>query len=486
MKKLTVYLWVFILFILSGYTACYAKSNSDTILTIMTENYPPLNFEKDGKATGQATEVVEELLKRTGTRGQIQILPWEKGYVAVQYQPNCALFTTVMTAERKKLFQWVGPISILETNFYGLKGSGIEIKTLEDAKKVKAIATVADYYSEQILKKEGFTNIKSFPDEESAVRKLLNGEVQLMIDDNTAMPAILKKVGANLDNVENVFTVSTDLAYIAFSKNTSPHLVSLWQEKLDEMKHDGSFDRIYAKWLPGQMPPGILQMMTEEYPPITFMKERKVTGFAADMVRRIASRLKVKDNIRLTSWKNAYNMASLHPNVILFSAERTPQREKLFQWVGPVGKNSAILYAKKGSEIKIDNLEDAKKVKAIATTTDWFTEQYLKSKGFTNLISSKDPAENLRQLIDGKVQLSIFTDLTIPEIAKNAGYSMNGLEPVYTVSQTYFYIAISKDTSPNMVKAWQTELDQLKKDGTFEKIYKSYLPNADMDGLLKQ
>ena len=184
-----------------------------------------------------------------------------------------------------------------------------------------------------------------------------------------------------------------------------------------------------------------------------------------------------------------FNRIFQHPNnftIRFYLLQRTPQREKLFQWVGPVGKNNAILYAKKGSGIKIDNLEDAKKVKAIATTTDWFTEQYLKSKGFTNLISSKDPAENLRQLIDGKVQLSIFTDLTIPEIAKNAGYSMNGLEPVYTVSQTYFYIAISKDTSPSMVKAWQTELDQLKKDGTFEKIYKSYLPNADMDGLLKQ
>ncbi|MDD5405684.1 MAG: transporter substrate-binding domain-containing protein [Sulfurovaceae bacterium] len=482
--RLTFYLWMVILSM-----QCMASPQKNAAhnaaLTILTQEHAPLNFKKDGKVTGQAAEVVKELMKRTDTHADIRSVPWEEGYRTTLKEPNTVLFATVMTPVRKELFQWVGPVTVLDTNLYAIKGSNIVIKTLDDAKKVSKIATITDYYSEQVLKKEGFTNLQSFPDEESALKKLLSGDVQLLVSDNTAMPTILKKAGLNADTVVSAFTVSTDLAYIAFSKNTSSNIVSRWQKNLDAMKRDGSFDKIYVKWLPGEIPPGIFQMVTEEYPPVTFMKDGKPAGFVTDIVRQIALRLKAKDNIRLTSWKNAYNMAILHPNVILFSAERTPQREGLFQWIGPVGKNSAILYAKKGSKIKIDSLEDAKKVKAIATTTDWFTEQYLKSKGFTNLVSSKDPAENLRQLMNGKVQLSIFTDLTIPEIAKSAGYSMNDLEPVYTVSQTYFYIAISKDTKPSVIKAWQTELDKLKKDGTFEKIYKSYLPDADMSGLLK-
>jgi len=143
------------------------------------------------------------------------------------------------------------------------------------------------------------------------------------------------------------------------------------------MKGDESFNRIYAKWLPSETPPGIFQLMTEEYPPITFMKEGKPSGLVTEMVQEIASRLHIPDNIRLTSWKNAYNMALLHPNVILFSTERTPEREELFHWVGPAGKNNTIFYAKKGSGIVIKTLDDAKQVEAIATTTDWFNEQYL-------------------------------------------------------------------------------------------------------------
>ena len=455
-------------------------------LTILTEENAPLNFTKEGKLTGQATEVVEELLKRSGTDATINVVPWEVGYKAVLEQPNTALFTTAMTPERKDRLQWVGPVTVHDTNFYALKGSGITIKTLDDAKKVVSIATVTDYYTEQVLKNEGFTNLQSYPNNQTALQKLLSGEVQLYITSNISMPVFLENAGATMDDVENVFNVSTELAYIAFSLTTPPELVARWQSELDGMKRDESFNKIYAKWLPSETPPSIFQMMTEEYPPITFMKEGKPSGFVTEMVQEIASRLHIPDNIRLTSWKNAYNMALLNPNVILFSTERTPEREELFHWVGPVGKNSAILYAKKGSGIVIKTLDDAKQVEAIATTTDWFTEQYLKKEGFTNLVSSEDPVENVRQLMNGEVNLSIFTDLTVPEIVKEAGYSMDNLEPVYTTIQTYFYIALSKDTRQEVQLAWQSTLDALKEDGTFEEIYQRYLPDTDLDDLLKK
>lgn len=227
-----------------------------------------------------------------------------------------------------------------------------------------------------------------------------------------------------------------------------------------------------------------LTILTEEYPPVSFMKDGKVSGFVTDIVREIMARQKISDTIRLVSWDEAYNTALKNPNVVLFSTERTDKREKLFQWVGPVGKNSAIFYAKKGSGIKINSLDDAKKLAGIATTKDWFTEQYLKGQGFKNLISSPVPATNVKQLMDGSVQVSIFTDITVPEIVKKAGYSMDNIEPVFVVSNTYFYIAMSQGTSREIVKKWQNALDDMKKDGTFEKIYRKYLPGADIKDLL--
>jgi polar amino acid transport system substrate-binding protein len=154
--------------------------------------------------------------------------------------------------------------------------------------------------------------------------------------------------------------------------------------------------------------------------------------------------------------------------------------------VGPVGKNSAILYARKGSGIRISSLDEARSVAAIATTTDWFTEQHLKRLGFSNLVSSPDPRVNVRQLMNGEVELSVFTDITIPEIVRSAGYSMTDLEPVFTVGRTYFYVALSLDTPAEVADAWQSTLDRLKQDGTFERIYHSYLPEAELSDLLNR
>lgn len=479
--------WLVILSLLLGFSAAAPAGATETAgLQILTEENPPLNFSENGEITGLASEVVRALVKRTGGRGNIRLVPWQEGYQALLEQPDVALFSTVMTAERKPLFQWVGPLAVLDTNLYALKGSGLTIANLDEARKLGKIATVTKYYSEQILRKEGFANTQSYPNREATVRALLEGDVQLLASSNLGMPAALKKMGRSIADVDAAFTLSTDLFYIAFSKATSPERVARWQNALDAMKRDGSFAKIYARWLPAEIPPGIFQLVTEEYPPVTFMKDGKPSGFVTDVVREIAARRNIPDTIRLTSWKNAYNMALLHPKVVLFSAERTPERETLFQWVGPVGQNSAMLYARKGAGIRINSLDKAKAIGPIATTTNWFTEQHLIREGFENLRSSPDPRENVRQLMKGEVQLSIFTDITIPEIVRDAGYRMDDLEPVFSVLQTDFYIAVSSDTPAEVARAWQSTLDSMKRDGSFEKIYRRYLPDADLDDLLKQ
>jgi len=136
-------------------------------LKIYTEAYPPLNFAEKGKVTGLATEVVQELIKRTSTGADIQLVTWEEGYKAVMEKPNVALFTVAMTPERKPLLQWVGPIALVNANFYARKGSDFGIRLLEDAKRIPNIVVVKEDYTEQLLKKEGFSNLEGVQRERS-------------------------------------------------------------------------------------------------------------------------------------------------------------------------------------------------------------------------------------------------------------------------------------------------------------------------------
>jgi len=483
MKRLCALLAVAVVGLSWG-LGCGTGGNGSAGIRLLTEEYAPLNYMDGGSLTGLSVEVVQELLKTMDRSASIEVVDWADGYRLAQQGPNTGLFSTAMTAERKDLFKWVGPLATVEARFYARKGTPLSIKSLDDAKRVGAIATVKDYYMEEELIAEGFTNLVSCASGAEAGQKVLSGEADLMPYNNVTMPQLLRQLGEDADALVPVYDLSMDVVYIAFSKDVPDATIEEWQAALDRIKRSGRFDSIYARWLPDETPPGILQLMTEDYPPVTFMQDGEVTGLATDMVKEICFRNRVPTRIRMTSWSSAYQMALVNPNVVLFSTERTEQREELFNWVGPIGHNITSFYARKGSGITVTSLDDAKRVAAIGTTTGWFSEQYLEGEGFTNLVSSPLPTDTVDKLINGEVDLAVFTDLTIPEILEQAGYAMDDIEPVYAVMTTYFYIALSLGTPQETVSLWRQTLQAMKDDGTFEQIYKKYVPGAGITDLL--
>lgn len=221
-----------------------------------------------------------------------------------------------------------------------------------------------------------------------------------------------------------------------------------------------------------------LVLLTEEYPPITYTgSDGKVTGIATEVVAEIMKRLQINYEIKLVKWDDAYAQALNNPNVVLFSTERTEKRENLFNWVGPVGTNITYFYAKKDSNLQISNLDTAKKVAKIATCSSWFTEQYLKDQGFTNLESFTDPKDDVNALVNKQVDLSVFTDMTIGNLVKDTGYSMSDIKPLYKLMETQFFIAISKGTSKYIVSNWQDAFLDLKNEGKLAEIYAKYVPD---------
>jgi len=480
MKKL-LYLCLMIIVFLTGLHANDGPDMSE--LVIYTEEFPPLNFMNNGVLTGQSVEVVKEIMENLGCQNEITILPWSDAYQKLLNEPHVVLFSTCLTAERKDLFKWVGPISTVDMYLYTSKDCTMQFSTLEDAKKAPTIAVLKDYASRSILKEKGFDNLVEYNSIQEVLPKLVNGDIKLFPSSNIVMKNELSKLGLNESDVIKSVLISSEYEFIAFSKETSSEVIKAWQETLDELKMDGTFGTIFSKWFPDEVPPGIIQIFTEQYPPLSFSENGQITGYGTEVVREILKDLGIPDNIRMSSWENGYNLCLTMPNFVLYTMKRTPLRDDLFQWVGPIGSNNTIFYAKKGSNLTINSMEDAKKVGKIATCSAWFSEQDLKNAGFTNLVSSPDPRENVRQLIEGEVDLSIFTDITIPDIAKEAGYSIDDLEPLFVVSSGDFYIALSSDTPKHVVKDWQNAFKKMYKDGTLKKLYDKWLPNSTMPEL---
>ena len=243
-------LWVFLAFLLLFKTAGAEE------LTVITEKSPPFNFVEKGVLTGSSTEVVREILRRLNLPDNIKVLNWARGYNLALTKPNIVLFSTTRTEDRENLFHWVGPIFKVRFGFYAKKGSGIRLNTLEDAKKIGSIATYKDDVKEQLLKAKGFTNLDSSKSPVSNLKKLISGRVALWLFDNLGVPLVARQIGIDPDDVELVLPFQDRYSYIAISKNTPETVVEEWQQTLDGMKRDGTFEQISRKWLPQESIPG--------------------------------------------------------------------------------------------------------------------------------------------------------------------------------------------------------------------------------------
>jgi polar amino acid transport system substrate-binding protein len=222
--------------------------------------------------------------------------------------------------------------------------------------------------------------------------------------------------------------------------------------------------------LAGCSQPG-LRILSEENPPYNFTDEMgNISGQSTEIVRRIVAASGSKADIEIMPWTQGYSIVQKDPGTALYSTSRMPQREQLFKWVGPIGTADNWFYCKQGADIKIASLDEAKKVKSIAVYKDDSNQIFLQGEGFTNLDVSQDPAECIKKLVDGKVDLWLGPAEGLQFIAYGAGINPAEIQPVKFVRKLDWYIAFNKETPDSTIQVWQKALDDLKKPGDAGKM----------------
>ena len=227
------------------------KQRFEEISHVYTGEYPPICFTKDGKATGVATEIVREIMKRLQVSYDIISLPWKRAYRYLLEEPNVMLFTVTHTKARENLFKWAGPIITSRLVFFAKRDSKIEIKSLEDAKKVDRIGLVQGYSVEKYLLQQGFTNLDNISaSEKTNPIKLMKDRIDLWATVDLVGIYNAKLQGVNPENMKVAYVIIKDqYKYIAFSKQVPDKIVQKWQDVLDEIKQDGTFEKILDKWM---------------------------------------------------------------------------------------------------------------------------------------------------------------------------------------------------------------------------------------------
>jgi ABC-type amino acid transport substrate-binding protein len=479
MQKRILKLWYLSFTFIFLFAGC-KKEESDNYhfeFQFITENYAPFNYESEGQITGLAPDLLKEITHGLSIPFEVELMPWEESYSILQNTDNAVLFSMALNAERKDLFKWAGPFAALEWRFYASSQSNLIINSMDDAKAAESIGVLADYAVTLHLESLGFTNLVYFNNHQEAFQHLLDGEIDLYPSDLYSAKSALENIGYLYYNVRSVWPIKTDLLYFAFNKNVPDDVIADFQSEIDKLKSNGYLQQLSQKYLNTADYPGKLQIYTEDYPPLTFLNSfGEISGFGADIVYEIMHRENIYEDITLTAWGNAYNMALHNPNFCLFTMDRTPIREDLFQWVGPIGTNDTYFYLKQGSDITISSIEEAMNLDAVATVSSWFSHQHLESLGFTNLVPFAEPGAAVDAMMDEQVDAFVCTSITIADILRANGYAFSDVIPEFVLMSSDFYISFSNGTSEDIVNQWQQTLDAMQADGTYDAIYERWFP----------
>lgn len=226
-------------------------------LTIYTEVSPPYQFlDVAGKPAGYACDLVRELQRRTRNADPIEVVPWIRGYVKLQSDPNILLFAIARTRDRDPRFHWVGPIADNRYAFYVKAGSRTTIRNLADARKLHLIGVYKEDVRDQYLTAEGFTNLDRSLDALTPFKKLLSGRIDALVTSRQSLPELCRMAGAQRQDLREAFPFLSVQMYLAFSKTTPAPTVKAWAEALEGMKRDGSFERIFRKYFRDDPLPG--------------------------------------------------------------------------------------------------------------------------------------------------------------------------------------------------------------------------------------
>lgn len=212
--------------------------------------------------------------------------------------------------------------------------------------------------------------------------------------------------------------------------------------------------------------------LTTETPAVSLSDGGAPTSLATDMVHDIMHRAGIGYSLDLLPWKRAYAAALERTDACVYSTTRTPEREGLFKWVGPIADADWVLMARADHSFRLRTLEDARRYR-IGTYNGDARDQFLRARGF-----DVDPAPNdqlnPRKLMAGRIDLwAASLGINSRQTLARQGYT-GKVVPVLVFNRIHTYLACNPAVPDRLVARMNEVLGAMERDGTAQRIRRKY------------
>ena len=226
-----------------------------------------------------------------------------------------------------------------------------------------------------------------------------------------------------------------------------------------------------------------LRFITDnDYPPFNYIDENgKLVGFNVELAKAICAELKVRCSIQALAWERMITaIENDAADAIIASLAITRKNRRRVTFSRQYYRTPARFVSRKTDGFK-DITPEILSGKRIGVAKNTSHEAYLKAFFKTSIVKSFDSPDSARQaLVDGQVDV-VFGDgvslmFWLNGIASNKCCTYSG--GAFTESKFFgegVGIAVKKNNS-RVLKVINRGLDQVQKNGQFQKLFKRYFP----------
>lgn len=202
-------------------------------------------------------------------------------------------------------------------------------------------------------------------------------------------------------------------------------------------------------------------------------------GANVDLAEAMKPLLPFSSTLEHMPWARAYKEAVNKPNIVLLTLLKSPERSSQFHWLGAINSvNASLIGLAHNAKDGITTLEEVKS-KRVGSIRGYGAAEHLIKQGFReneNLILLTEPQQLWNLLYSERIDYAATGFETSRYEIEAAGYDADKSVKAFELDmpRSELHMATGLRTAPSEVNAIKRALQQLKKNGEYDRIMKKW------------
>jgi polar amino acid transport system substrate-binding protein len=206
---------------------------------------PPPTVAEQGEAQGLVFDVVREVARRIGHPQGIEFMPWVRAQELAMTRPGVGILALTRSPEREDRYAWV--FNVVTDDLVLVGGTGVDASSLGPVRE-RPTGVLLRSGAEQLLREQGFTRIQPAPEEWINAQRLRDRLIDAWLAPRLMVLHAVREVGGDVATLNIGAVVRRSEIWFAASRGLPEAEIARWRRGFDELRADGTYDRILARY----------------------------------------------------------------------------------------------------------------------------------------------------------------------------------------------------------------------------------------------